>query len=64
LQAELAAAYEKVGDLQGAPRRPNLGDFSGAIVSYEKAQNLHTRPLAKNPDDFSFAILFKLPIDS
>lgn len=52
LQSELAAAYEKVGDLQGAPRRPNLSDFSGAIASYEKARNIRQRLLEKNPDDF------------
>ncbi|MDQ3802846.1 MAG: protein kinase [Acidobacteriota bacterium] len=40
LQSELASAYEKVGDLQGNPRKPNLGDFAGAIASYEKAQRV------------------------
>ena len=40
LQGELAAAYEKVGDLQGAPRKPNLNDFPGAIASYEKARRI------------------------
>lgn len=38
LQAELASAYEKVGDLQGNVDRPNLSDFAGAISSFEKAQ--------------------------
>ncbi len=52
LQSELAAAYEKVGDLQGAPRRANLGDFSGAIASYEKARDVRRRLLEKNPEDF------------
>lgn len=51
LQSELASAYEKVGDLQGTPRRPNLSDYSGAIVSYEKAQAIRRRLLEKNPDD-------------
>ncbi|MBP9109420.1 MAG: serine/threonine protein kinase [Pyrinomonadaceae bacterium] len=37
LQAELAMAYQKVGDLQGNPAKPNLSDFAGAIESYEKA---------------------------
>ncbi len=37
LQAELAAAYKKVGDLQGNPAKPNLSDFVGAQLSYEKA---------------------------
>ncbi|HLL72168.1 MAG TPA: protein kinase [Pyrinomonadaceae bacterium] len=52
LQSELAAAYEKVADLQGAPRRPNLSDFSGAISSYEKAQKIHRQLLAGNSYDF------------
>ncbi len=52
LQSELAAAYEKVGDLQGAPRRANLGDFSGAIASYEKARDVRRRLLEKSPADF------------
>lgn len=40
LQRELAAAYEKVGDVQGMPDQPNLGDLKGASDSYRKAQNL------------------------
>ncbi|MDX6612981.1 MAG: eukaryotic-like serine/threonine-protein kinase, partial [Blastocatellia bacterium] len=51
LQSEFAAAYEKVGDLQGAPRKPNLGDFKGAIASYEKAQAIRRELLKKEPDD-------------
>jgi serine/threonine protein kinase len=37
LQRELAAAYQKVGDVQGNPRMANLGDITGAIDSYRKA---------------------------
>ena len=37
LQRELAAGYEKVGDVQGLPRQANLGDASGAEASYRKA---------------------------
>jgi serine/threonine protein kinase len=51
LQSELAAAYEKVGELQGAPRKPNLNDFSGAIPSYEKARDIRARLLDRNPGD-------------
>ncbi len=51
LQSELASAYEKVGDLQGAPRKPNLSDYPGAIVSYEKAQAIRRRLLENNSDD-------------
>lgn len=37
LQTELASAYERVGDVQGSPLGPNLGDIDGAIESYGKA---------------------------
>lgn len=37
LQLELAAGYLKVGDIQGKPYRPNLGDTHGAKASYTKA---------------------------
>jgi tetratricopeptide (TPR) repeat protein len=37
LEMELASAYERIGDVQGMPYRPNLGDSSGALVSYKKA---------------------------
>ena len=37
LKRELAAAYVKVGDVQGRPLHPNLGDTSGALESYRKA---------------------------
>ncbi len=37
LRRDLSTAYERVGDLQGNPAKPNLGDFKGALASYEKA---------------------------
>jgi serine/threonine protein kinase/tetratricopeptide (TPR) repeat protein len=37
LQLELAEAYLKVGDLQGNPYEPNVGDTQGAAESYQKA---------------------------
>lgn len=37
LQRELAAAYEKIGDVQGMPRQANLGDTVVAEESYRKA---------------------------
>jgi non-specific serine/threonine protein kinase/serine/threonine-protein kinase len=51
LQAELAAAYEKVGVLQGDSRKPSLSDFRGAISSLEKAQAVRRRLLEINPND-------------
>jgi non-specific serine/threonine protein kinase/serine/threonine-protein kinase len=40
LQLELAAAYEKVGDVQGDPSSANLGQTAGALESYRKALGL------------------------
>jgi len=37
LQNELAAAYERVGDVLGYPYAANLGDKEGALQSYRKA---------------------------
>ncbi|HEX8355626.1 MAG TPA: serine/threonine-protein kinase [Pyrinomonadaceae bacterium] len=51
LQAELAAAYEKVGVLQGDSRKPSLSDFRGAIASLEKAQRIRRRLLEVRPGD-------------
>lgn len=51
LQSELAAAYEKIGELQGAPRKPNLSDFTGALASYEKARAILRDLLEKNAND-------------
>jgi non-specific serine/threonine protein kinase/serine/threonine-protein kinase len=52
LQSELATAYEKVGDIQGNPTNPNLGDLEGAIASYEKALKMRMRLLENDPNDF------------
>ncbi|HEY0369040.1 MAG TPA: serine/threonine-protein kinase, partial [Chthoniobacterales bacterium] len=46
LQLELAQAYLKVGDVQGKPYTPNLGDSAGAIASYTKALEI-AAPLAQ-----------------
>jgi non-specific serine/threonine protein kinase/serine/threonine-protein kinase len=37
LRRELATAYQKVGDVQGNPYQPNLGDVAGARKSYATA---------------------------
>src|SRR4029079_2241982 len=38
LQRDLAAAYQKVGDVQGLGGGANLGDSAGALKSYRSAQ--------------------------
>jgi non-specific serine/threonine protein kinase/serine/threonine-protein kinase len=51
LQSELAEAYEKVGDVQGNPYTPNIGDTEGALESYEKARAIRQKLLDAAPDD-------------
>lgn len=40
LMYEIAAGYSKLGDVQGAPTIPNLGDHEGSLASYEKARDM------------------------
>jgi len=49
LLRELAAAYEKIGDVQGNPALSNLGDSQGALASYRRAESILT-PLAAHGD--------------
>lgn len=51
LQTEIAAAYQKVGDVQGNPYQANLGDIEGSLASYGKALTMRKGLLAQNPTD-------------
>jgi len=51
LQAELATAYERVGDVLGYPYAPNLGDSAGALASYRKALRIREALAASSPND-------------
>ncbi|HEX6972852.1 MAG TPA: protein kinase [Vicinamibacterales bacterium] len=48
LQQELAAAYDRVGDVQGNPGAANLGDIAGAIASYRKAEAIRRTLAARD----------------
>ena len=50
LQQELAAAYDRVGDVQGNPGAANLGDIEGALKSYEKAAAIRQALAIDAPD--------------
>ena len=43
LLAELAEGYMRIGDIQGNPRRDNLGDPDAALASYGRSDELWTR---------------------
>ena len=49
LQLELAAAYVKIGDVQGNHNFSNLGDTAGATASYRKAVDILEASVAANP---------------
>ena len=51
LQRELAAAYERVGDVRGGRRSGSLGDMAGAADSYTKALRIREALVARKPDD-------------
>jgi eukaryotic-like serine/threonine-protein kinase len=51
LQRELAAAYDRVGDLLGYSGAANLGDYEGALQSYGKALSIRESSAAAHPDD-------------
>jgi non-specific serine/threonine protein kinase/serine/threonine-protein kinase len=51
LSSELANAYKKVGDVQGMPLSPSLGDKAGALASYRKAVAILERLSAAHPLD-------------
>jgi serine/threonine protein kinase len=53
LQAELAKAYEKVGDVQGGPYNPNIGDTTGALASYERSLAIREDLAAADPTNFT-----------
>jgi len=49
LLAELAGAYQRVGDVQGMPYRASLGHTGDALHSFEKALALRERLLHEQP---------------
>lgn len=51
LQLELAKAYTRIGDVQGAAYEANTGDTAGAIASYRNALTLLENIAEKSPDD-------------
>ena len=53
LRAELARAYQRVGDVQGAFREANLGNVAGALTSYRKALQLQESLVSAGSADHS-----------
>jgi non-specific serine/threonine protein kinase/serine/threonine-protein kinase len=51
LQTELVIAYINLGNVQGNPFYPNIGDAAGALESYRKAQAIAEALLRAAPSD-------------
>ena len=51
LRFELAMAYDRVGDVQGSPFVPNLGQSTAALESYRKALRLAEQLAKYSPED-------------
>jgi len=49
LERDLAAAYLRVGQIQGDPNKQNLGDLPAALQSYAKAERLARALVAQQP---------------
>jgi eukaryotic-like serine/threonine-protein kinase len=56
LQRELAAAYKRIGDVQGNQISANLGDSAGSLKSYQKALEIRKAIFAANPSNVSDAL--------
>ena len=56
LQRELAAAYERIGDVQGEWGGANLGDTGAARAHYAKAMRIREALAARKPGDLDAAI--------
>jgi tetratricopeptide (TPR) repeat protein len=55
LQRELASAYVRVGDAQGLPTNPNVGDTAGALASYRRAIAIADALRRETPGDVEAA---------
>ncbi|MEQ1644425.1 MAG: serine/threonine-protein kinase, partial [Pyrinomonadaceae bacterium] len=51
LQSELATAYEKIGDVQGALTNSSLGNIQAGLDSYTKAAKLREAVFAADPSN-------------
>lgn len=51
VRLSLATAYWRLGDVQGYPDKPNLGDMKGALASYKKAAEFLEPLRSKRPQD-------------
>ncbi len=51
VRLSLATAYWRLGDVQGYPDKPNLGDMKGALISYKKSAEFLEPLRIKRPQD-------------
>lgn len=64
LQRELAAAYQRVGDVLGRAGEANLGDVAGSQASYRKALEIRQRLATRRPNDRALLLELATSYDS
>lgn len=63
LLADLAAAYRKIGDVQGHPEQSSLGDLAAAMESWHKALEIRRGLAARSPQSAVAANAFAIALD-
>jgi eukaryotic-like serine/threonine-protein kinase len=58
LQGELADAYQRIGDVQGGPFGPNVGDTALALASYRKALGIRQALMVADPHGVTKTVRF------
>ena len=56
LQMEIASAYQRIGEVQGDPQYPNLGDSRGALASSMKALAIREALLQADPGNLQLQL--------
>lgn len=51
LQYDLALAYKEIGDIQGGPYQPNIGDTAGARASYRRSAEILKLLISRQPEN-------------
>lgn len=59
LQLEIAAAYERIGDIQGNPTMDNLGNASGALRCYHKTLTIRQSMASDDPGNTELHAMVK-----
>ncbi len=63
LQDELAQSYRKLGEIQGHPDFPNVGDVAGAIKSFRKSIEMGEKLVLRDPVNQNYKLNLSIYYD-